>query len=183
MKNKFIWIILAVFLMAGGAYYKFYFPNSQVALKESLMHTVAAPIDHFMSAGESSCGIWYERLENGNLTNGRSNNSVKKCFQKAFKECNNKNILLVADESATEEKRIIYSYIKMIRGNDQNECIIQNFYEEHSLVAPLVDFPLTYVNTCTVLSDAIYDSCEPLFIKQDRKNRMSDAFYKEESIE
>ena len=91
-----------------------------------------------------------------------------------------KNILLVSDESATDQKRIIYSYIKMIRGNDQGECIIQNFYEEHSLVEKFVDMPLTYVNTCTVLSDSIYNSCEPLFIQQDRKNRDSDAAYKEE---
>lgn len=181
MKNKLIWIILAVILLGGIGYYKYLYPNSQADLQANLVHEIAMPVDHYLESSDADCGIWYQREEGGKIVSGRSNDSVKSCFAEAFKTCKSKKIVFINDQTQTDQKKIVYSFIKTIRGNDQNECIIQNFFEEQSTQETLVDMPLTFVNTCTVLSDTGYDSCEPLFIKQDRKNRESDAIYKDET--
>ena len=153
-----------------GIYARFFYADSQMQLKSSFKYVQTMPVEYFYSAIEKSCGIWYESNTIDQIKSGRSNEKVKNCFRKSFANCESKNILLIKDSSGTSENQVIYSFIKILRPNDQNECIIQNFYEEHNLVNSS-NVPLAFINTCTILKDSFLDSCEPLFIKEGRKTQ------------
>lgn len=171
MQKKIIGIIVVLAVIAAGLYLRYYYPGSQFQLKNSLRRVVATPIEHFFNATEKSCGIWYERdVQSNGLVAGKGNDKVKSCFNEAFKKCQVKNILQVKDMTMGESQSIIYSLIRILRGNDAGECIVQNYYEEYSMNGAVENqIPINYINTCTVLADKIYNSCEPLYVKQQRE--------------
>lgn len=167
--NKFAWggVIIVVILL--GVYFRFYYPNSQLQLNMTFKYVDALPIQYYYNATEKSCGIWYDGERETETVTGRANNNVKNCFRKAFKNCNSKNILLVKDNSTGVNRQIIFSMLRIIRKNDADECIIQNYFEEQNLDAVEEDVqPISYINTCTVLRDDFIFSCEPLYIKEMR---------------
>jgi hypothetical protein len=167
MRNKIIWILIIILLIGFGVVYKNYYPNSQLQLKMTLRHAIATPVEHFNNATEKSCGIWFERSDEMEImTSGRANEQVKKCFTEAFSSCFNRNILLVQDNGLTDDHDITYSLIRIIKSNDQNECIIQNYYEQYDVSAAPEAIPLNFVNTCTSLEGDFMSSCEPLYIKE-----------------
>lgn len=164
-----IWLAAIVFVVFIVIYIKLYYPMSQMQLKSSFRHAIATPVEHYYNANELSCGIWYESDSSGKITVGRSNDRVKKCFEQAFKNCDRHNILLVRVNEA-DANQIVYSLIRIIKPNDQNQCIIQNYYEEDSLdVGQEDNQPLGYINTCTVLSGDYFNSCEPFYMADLRK--------------
>jgi len=171
MMKKIVWLAVIVGVALVAIYVKFGYNGSQFQLRNAFRYVEAFPIEHFQNATEKSCGIWYESGSGDALVAGKENAVVKECFKEAFAECAVKNILLVKDQSETAEKNISYSLIRILRKNDLNECIIQNYYEEVNLAEPEVA-PISYINTCTVLTDEMERSCEPLFIKDARKDKL-----------
>lgn len=172
MTKKITWLILIIVLIGLGIYLKSYYPGSQFQLKTSLKSVSATPIEHFFNATEKSCGIWYESYDQENLTNsGQKNDAVKNCFQSAFEKCEFRNILMVKDEGLTQKGTISYSLIRVVKANDQNECIIQTYFEEYDVNQSMEDqIPLNYINTCTVLDDNLIESCRPAYIDELRKS-------------
>ena len=171
MIKKIIWLAIIVGVALMAIYIKFGYNGSQFQLRNSFRYVEAFPIEHFQNATEKSCGIWYESGAGDGLTAGKENAAVKECFKDAFAECGVKNILLVKDQSESVEKKISYSLIRILRKNDLNECLIQNYYEEVNLANPDAT-PLSYINTCTVLADEMDRSCEPGFIKEARQSKL-----------
>ncbi len=169
--KKAIWLAVLVVIVAVLAFFKFVYPNSQMQLKRSFRYAVAMPVEHFYNAQEKTCGIWYESQDkNGELVAGKSNSKVKKCFKESFDNCQRRNILLVDDLAQTKEKTVSYSLVRVLRSNDKGECIVQNYHEEQFLGEEEVDLePVNYVNTCTVLSDDLISTCEPLFVTQNKE--------------
>lgn len=171
MSKKIIGIILIVIIFAIALYAKYYYPNSQFQLKNSLRSVIATPIEHFYNATETSCGVWYERKDADNTTvTGKSNSEVLRCFKSAFEKCDVKNILFVKDNGLNDAGSITYAFVRVIRANDDGKCIVQNSLEEYSHAAPAEQIPLNYINTCTVLSEDTYSSCEPQYIKDQRNS-------------
>lgn len=128
------------------------------------------PVEHFYNSMEKSCGVWYERdLNDGEIIVGRKNEKVSKCFEKAFADCTVKKVFLVSDASEMEQKLFSYSLIRILKRNDQNECLIQNYHEEQKVSLGEEMIPLNYINTCTVLKDGLWNSCEPLYVKDWRE--------------
>ena len=168
MFSKIVWTIIIVAMVLGGLYMKFIYPGSQLQLEKSFRFVEAMPIEHYFNGPEKSCGIWYERLGQDEYE-GRKNDKVKKCFTRAFAKCEPRNMLQVSDRGATSESRIVYSYIKIMRPNDQSECIIQHYFDEQNLSITEGETPLYFINTCTVLADNFFKSCEPLYIKDQRQ--------------
>ena len=171
MMKKIIWLIIVVGVALVAIYIKFGYDGSQFQLRNSFRYVEAFPVEHFQNATEKSCGLWYESGQGDNLSAGKDNASVKECFKEAFSECSVKNILMVKDQSESDKKSITYSLIRVLRQNDLNECIIQNYYEEVNLANPDAT-PLSYINTCTVLADEMDRSCEPGFIKEARQSKL-----------
>jgi len=174
MYKKIIWLIIILLILALAGYLKFLYPGSQLQLKKEFRYVNAMPVEHFYNAYEKSCGILYKRAIAGGEVKGKSYDDVLKCFQRSFERCESKNIFLVEDETELSDKKITYSLIKVIKKNDQNECIIQNFFEEQDLLLPEDVQPISFVNTCTVLKsgfDAAF-SCEPLYIMEERAKRV-----------
>ena len=171
MLKKIIWLALIVLLIGFGYYIKQVYPGSQFQLNNSLKHVIATPIEHYFNTTEKNCGVWYESYEGETLVNaGKNNENVKECFQEAFDKCLFRNILLVNDRGLTDDKSITYSLIRVVKANDQNECIIQNYYEEYNVeIASDEQVPLNYINTCTVLDENIMESCKPAYIDELRK--------------
>jgi hypothetical protein len=174
MYKKIIWLVIILLILALAGYLKFLYPGSQLQLKKEFRYVNAMPVEHFYNAYEKSCGILYKRAIAGGEVKGKSYDDVLKCFQRSFERCESKNIFLVEDETELSDKKITYSLIKVIKKNDQNECIIQNFFEEQDLLLPEDAQPISFVNTCTVLKsgfDAAF-SCEPLYIMEERAKRV-----------
>ncbi|MBT5337965.1 hypothetical protein HN643_05805 [Candidatus Falkowbacteria bacterium] len=169
MFSKIVWSIIIVAIVLGGLYMKFLYPGSQLQLEKSFRFVEAMPVEHFYNAPEKSCGIWYERLGPDEYK-GSGNDQIKKCFTEAFEKCEQKSILEISDRGATSESSITYSYIKILRQNDQSECIIQHYFDEQKLAITEGERPLYFINTCTVLADDFFESCEPLYIKDQRKS-------------
>lgn len=169
MYKKLILIVVVLAIVALVGYVKLCYQNSQWQLKRDFRFVSAMPIEHFYNAAEKSCGIWYERIAEGGTVEGRANQRVMKCFENAFNNCEPKNILLVKENDLAPKASLIYSLIRVIKQNDQNECIIQNYNEEHALDLGQEKQPLSFINTCTVLSDKYYNSCEPLYIKDTKQ--------------
>ncbi len=167
MYKKLTIVIVILLILAGGAYFKFFYPNSQWQLKNTFRKVSAMPIDYYFNTTEKSCGIWYESVTAGGDVFGRSNDSVKKCFEEAFANCEAKSILLVKDHSIKESRDVVYSLVRTVRKNDSNACIIQNSYENQFLQEG--KNPIAYVNTCTSLSVDLLNSCEPVYIEDLRK--------------
>ncbi len=165
MSKKISWLILIILVIASGLYLKFLYPGSQLQLKKSFRFVEAMPIEHYYNASEKTCGIYYEK-QGGNSNFGKDNEKVLACFKKAFADCTGRNILLVSDQGEAQAGKIVYSLIKILRRNDQNKCIIQHFYEEQDLAITENEIPISFINTCTVLSKDLFSSCEPLFIKE-----------------
>ena len=167
MYKKLTIVIVILLIIAGAVYFRYYYPNSQWQLKNTFRKVAAMPIDYYFNTTEKSCGIWYESVTaNGNVI-GRSNDSVKKCFEEAFANCESKSVLLVKDQSILAGKDVVYSLVRIIRKNDSNACIIQNSYEDQFLQEG--KNPIAYVNTCTTLSVDLLNSCEPGYIQDLRK--------------
>lgn len=180
MYKKIFALIILILLVAGVIAYKYYYPLSQWQLKNSFMHMQNMPSEAYDNANEVTCGIWYESYQSDDqVIKGRSNDSVLHCFQEAFEKCKSTSIYFVQDKSVTEQS-ITYSLVKILRSNDANECIIQNFYEKQELEVQQDEemLPLAYINTCTKLSDPIFDSCQPLYIKQaiDKRTKIIKEF-------
>lgn len=171
MMKKITWLAVIVGVALVAIYIKFGYNGSQFQLRNSFRYVEAFPVEHFQNATEKSCGIWYESGSGDALTVGKENLTVKECFKEAFADCSVKNVLLVKDQSESAAKNITYSLIRILRKNDLNECLIQNYFEEVNLADPEAA-PLSYINTCTVLADEMDRSCEPLFIKDARKNKL-----------
>jgi len=171
MYKKIIWLIILILIIGGAIYYKLSYPLSQSQLNSSFKHVLALPIGHFYNATEKTCGIWYESKQGEQVEYGRSNKKVLNCFMKAFENCETKNILFVNDSSQSEDKKIIYSLIRIMRPNDQNDCIIQNYFQEQILDIDKNEQPISYINTCTELSENAIYSCEPKYIIDARKKR------------
>ncbi|MEK7159210.1 MAG: hypothetical protein AAB766_01780 [Patescibacteria group bacterium] len=174
MYKKIIWALVILLILLISGYLKFVYPGSQAQLKKEFRFVNAMPIEHYYNAYEKSCGIVYERVIDGNVVQGKTNDSARECFQKSFERCESKNVFFVKDESELSDKKITYSLIKIIKKNDQNECLIQNYYEEQNLSLPEDVPPISFVNTCTVLKEgdkAAY-SCEPLYIMEERAKRV-----------
>ncbi|MBU1131903.1 hypothetical protein KKC32_01460 [Patescibacteria group bacterium] len=169
MKKKLIWAILAVLIVGGLVYFKVYYPNSQLQLKNAMKHVDAFAVENYFNSEEKSCGIWYESYTEAETKNGRDNQAVKDCFIKAFSGCSRRSVLIVSDKSQTAESKITYSLIRIINDNDRGECIVQNSYEEQNLNEPKNELPVGYVNTCTALSEDLISSCEPIYIKDARE--------------
>ncbi|MBI5076841.1 hypothetical protein HZB94_00455 [Candidatus Falkowbacteria bacterium] len=170
MVKKIPWIVAGLLLVGAMLYLKLYYPDSQLQLKRLFKFVEAMPVEHFYNAPEKSCGIWHEREpKDGAVVAGRSNVKVEKCFQKAFASCVVKNIFLVKDASETDKNLFSYSLIRILKRNDQNECIIQNYHEEQKVNLGEEMIPLNYINTCTVLKDGLWNSCEPLYVKSWRE--------------
>lgn len=164
-----LWLAAIIVIIFSVIYIKFYYPLSQLQLRSNFRHAIATPIEHFYNANESRCGIWYESNQTNNVTKGRRNASVKKCFEEAFKKCDHQNILLVRANQNNDNK-IIYSLIRVIKPNDQNQCIIQNYYEEDELeVREQNAQPIGYINTCTMLASDFFSSCEPVYFADMKK--------------
>lgn len=171
MAKKIVWILIVVGVLAVAAYVKFGYAGSQFQLRNAFRFVEAFPIEHWQNATEKSCGIWYESGVGDKIAAGKKNEAVVNCFKNAFKECDTRNILLIKDQSENAAQTISYALIRILRKNDLNECIIQNYYEEANMVKEN-EMPLSYINTCTVLADNLMQSCEPLFIKEARQNNM-----------
>jgi len=126
----------------------------------------SAPIEQYLNSTDKKCGIWYESQNpNAKFKEGKDNQEVTDCFKEAFDKCLNKSILVVKDNYSTTENNIIYSVLRVIKANDQNECIIQNNYEEYTFSKALEgQIPLNFVNTCVSLSEKPETSCEPAYI-------------------
>ena len=170
MKKKVIIAALTGLLILLGLYLKFYYPGSQFQLKQLFKFVEAMPAEHFYNSPEKSCGVWYERsARNGESAYGNKNGKVESCFKKAFKNCVSKNVFLVKDASEPDEQILSYSLIRILKKNDQDECIIQNFHEEQRISPSQEAVPLSYVNTCTILKDDLWNSCEPLYVRDWRK--------------
>ena len=176
MLKKIIWLILVVLLIGFGVFMKKVYPGSQWQLENSLKHVSGTPIEHYFNTTEKNCGVWYESYEGETLVDsGKTNAAVKQCFQEAFDQCLFRNILIVNDRGLTDEKSIVYSLIRIVKANDQNECIIQNYFEEYNVeVASDEQIPLNFINTCTVLSDDFQSSCQPLYIDELKKMMKAD---------
>jgi|GEM_PF-1509762 hypothetical protein len=179
MAKKIIWIVIVIVITLVVVYSKWLYPGSQLQLKQTFKYVHSTPIEHFYNATEKSCGIWYESISNDSTYAGKKNNDVKDCFHKAFNRCDKKNVLIVKDEGETSEAKITYSLIRILMQNDQDDCIIQAYHEEHNLTDIDKKLPISYVNTCTVLQNDLIHSCEPLFVKETRK--INNAMLMEES--
>ena len=167
MYKKIIWLIVIIVVIGGSLYVKFGYSNSQFQLRNSLRHVSATPIEHLFNVSEKSCGVWYERAEGQDeFVVGNKNEKVTGCFKEAFAKCQNKNILIVKDNSAEKYPSIVYSLVRVLRSNDLDECIVQNYFEEHFLSED--ENPIGFINTCTVLSDELAESCQPLYAKEQR---------------
>jgi len=161
-------VILAILLIVGiGLYYKYSYPLSQAQLQADFKTIIAMPIEHYYNATEDSCGIFYSRQTADDTTSGRSNNKALNCLQKKFDVCQTSNLLTVIDESTTDKKSITYSLLRVLRANDQGECIIQNYYEKQRWDSQnnQID-PVFFINTCTSLSAPEYKSCKPDYIHE-----------------
>jgi hypothetical protein len=168
MTKKIIGIIIILAVIALAIYIKVWYPGSQLQLRNTFRYVEAFPVEHFQNATEKTCGIWYT---GSTAKDGADNLSIKDCFTQAFGECASKNILIVKDASETAEQSVIYSLLRILRKNDLNECIIQNYYEEMSVGGDENAAPLSYINTCTILAEDLSRSCEPLFIKELREQK------------
>lgn len=186
MLKKIIWLALIVLLIGFGFFIKKIYPGSQWQLENSLKHVTGTPIEHYFNTTEKNCGVWYESYDGENLADaGKTNEEVKRCFEEAFDKCLFRNILMVDDRGKTDAKSITYSLIRIVKPNDQNECIIQNYFEEYNVeIASDEQVPLNYINTCTVLDDDIKSSCEPMYIDELRKQmKASRDTIEEENVE
>jgi len=134
----------------------------------ALKDMAAAPINQYFDALDKKCGIWYESQNpSAKFKLGKDNNEVVKCFSEAFDKCFNRTVLIVKDNYSTDKNNIVYSMLRVIKANDQNECIIQNSYEEYSFDKPLENqIPVNYLNTCTKLDDQLERSCRPAYLDQ-----------------
>jgi len=173
MTKKIIWLIVFILIISTAVYFKLSYPLSQMQLNKSFKSVLALPIEHYYNATENSCGIWYESKQGEQIESGRSNEKVMDCFMQAFEKCEAMNVLLVKDNSQSQENMIIYSLIRIMRPNDRNECIMQNYFQEQSMDNEIK--PLSFINTCTELSEEIFDSCEPKYITDERKKQNQQA--------
>jgi len=184
MLKKIIWLVVAVIIILLAGYFKVYYPGSQLQLKRSFKYVSVIPVEHFYNATENSCGIWYEQNSGDIVNSGRTNDKAKECFKDAFDYCECKNILLVKDSGETSEKTVYYSLLRIIKQNDAQECIIQNYQEEHDLADSGQNvIPLNYINTCTVLADDFFGSCEPLYVKEMRDKKNEEKAQEQENNE
>jgi hypothetical protein len=167
MYKKLVIVLGVLAIVAGAVYFHYYYPNSQWQLHSTFRKVSAMPIDYYFNSVEKSCGIWYESTNGSGKIIGTSNESVKKCFDEAFKKCDKKSILLVKDQSILESKEVIYSLVRVILKNDNNDCLIQNSYETQFLQEDKK--PIAYINTCTTLSPDLLNSCEPGYFNDLRK--------------
>jgi hypothetical protein len=171
MKNnilgKIIAILVVVIIIGIGAYFKYSFPLSQSQLRADFKSIIATPIEHFYNASENSCGIWYSRSDAEQSITGKANDKVFNCFKKKFEACQTSNILSVIDQSLTEQKSVVYSLIRILRSNDQGECLIQHYYEKQRWDWQNNEIdPIFFINTCTGLSTDLTKSCKPDYIHE-----------------
>lgn len=170
MSKKLAGIILLIVLLVLLGYVKLIYPSSQMQIKFALKDMVSAPIEQYLNSTDKKCGIWYESQNpSAKFKTGKDNAEVTACFAEAFEKCLNKSILIVKDNYSASENDITYSVLRVIKANDQNDCIIQNNYEEYTFSKPLDgQVPLNFVNTCTTLNDKPEKSCEPAYINDVR---------------
>jgi len=167
MLKRIIWLIILLLIISVIGYIKFYLPNSQWQLREVFKKVDNLPINIYFSANEKNCGVWYEQ-SNGEIVekSGRSNKGTKACFEKYYNSCQPAKILLVSDANIGSTHTTVYSLIRVIRKNDQNECLIQNYFEKQNFdITQENSNPISYINTCTELADNYFSSCEPQYIK------------------
>ena len=165
MKSKILWLILLILIIGCSVYFKHYYVGSESYLERNFQSIIAMPIDHYYNTVEKSCGIWYENESNPDFTTGRGNDDVKGCFAKAFEHCVPAKVLFVNNNNA---ESMIYSMIRIIRKNDAGACLIQNYFEQTPLVVEggLAPEPIIYINTCTALSEDVFNSCQPEYLKK-----------------
>jgi len=145
---------------------KVYYPNSQWELKNSLNTDISQAANQYQLATEKSCGIWSEtKLPQDQTLIGKKNQEVWDCFKNAFEQCLHRNIFIAREQGTGENKNLIYSLIRVVKANDQNDCLIQNAYEQFNLNQPLEEqIPINFINTCTSLADNFSDSCMPEYL-------------------
>ncbi|MFA6536836.1 MAG: hypothetical protein WCT18_00370 [Patescibacteria group bacterium] len=166
--KKIVWLLIALLLVGGVVYYKVYYPDSNWQLKNSLKFAEALPANTYFQSNETDCGIWYRRSFDGTEIFGKKNSQVQDCFLSAVEKCLPKKILLVDDESMTEQKIIKYGFIHILNKNDAGDCILQNSYEEQK-IGEEQKVPISYINTCTKVNTALLKTCEPIFLEDLRK--------------
>jgi len=166
MSKKLIGISIIVVVLIIFGYVKIIYPSSQMQIKQALKDMTAAPIQQYLDSTDKKCGIWYESQNpSAKFKAGKDNGEVSSCFSDAFKQCLNRSILIVKDNYSAADNNIIYSFLRVIKANDNNDCIIQNNYEEYSFIKPLeTQVPLNFINTCTTLAEQQEKSCEPAYI-------------------
>jgi hypothetical protein len=167
MKKNIIWLIILILLVSAVVYYKQFYPMSQWQLRNSVSSASAMPAEHYLNATDKNCGIWYRSDQTDRPLEAKNNDDVKNCFSQKYNSCESGKILIIDDKSVNDQE-IIYSLIRIIKPNDQGECIIQNYYQEESADTEQVD-PFYYLNTCTVLEENFVSSCEPQYIKDRRE--------------
>ena len=170
MSKKLTGIILVIVLLAILGYVKLIYPSSQMQIKQAMKDMSSAPIEQYLNSTDKKCGIWYESQNpSAKFKAGKDNAEVTACFADAFEKCLNRSILIVKDNYSAAENNITYSVLRVIKANDQNDCIIQNNYEEYTFSKPLEgQIPFNFVNTCTILNDKPEKSCEPAYISEIR---------------
>jgi len=160
-------IAFLVIAVSGIGYFNFYYAESQSDLNKKFKKANSFVLDGYFNLQVNSCGIWYEGYDNNETAKGRNNEKVKKCFAKAFEKCEAKKILLVKEIKSEEKNSTIYSMIHVIKKNDRNECLIQSYYQEQFAVEGKE--PISYINTCTQITEDLIGSCEPEYIKNSKK--------------
>jgi len=175
MSKKLAGIIFVIVLLAILGYVKLIYPSSQMQIKQALKDMSSAPIEQYLNSTDKKCGIWYESQNpSAKFKAGKDNSEVTVCFTDAFTKCLNRSILIVKDNFSASENNITYSVLRVIKANDQNDCIIQNNYEEYTFSKPLEgQVPLNFVNTCTVLNDKPEKSCEPAYVNDIRTQTLN----------
>jgi len=177
MSKKLFGIVFIIAILVVLAYLKIGYPGSQLQIKQALGEVVTEPVTQYFNSTDNKCGIWYKSQNpNAKLKEGRENSETEACFKEAFDKCLHKSILIVKDNYSTNDNNVIYSLIRIIKPNDQNECIIQNNYLEYSLSKPLdSQIPLNFVNTCTSLNETLDKSCEPAYMNDVRAQIKNEA--------
>ncbi len=166
MSKKLIGIMVVVILLCVLGYVKIIYPSSQTQIKMAIKDMAATPINQYFDTVDKKCGIWYEsKNPSAKFTSGKDNGEVMNCFTEAFDKCLNKTVLIVKDNYSANENNIIYAMLRIIKANDQNDCIVQNSYEEYSFSQPLENqIPINYLNTCTKLDETLEKSCRPAYL-------------------
>ncbi len=167
--KKIVWLIIGLLVLAGGLSYKVFYPNSSWQLRNDLKFLEAFPVDSYFLSKDKGCGIWYEGQVNGKKNVGKNNEKVVNCLQKSFENCQKTGVLFVQDDSTGKTGISQYSYLRILQKNDQNDCILQNIYEEQNFKTE-ESAPISYVNTCLKLADDLLQTCEPDFIDDIRNS-------------